>query len=232
MRLDRYISRFVGLSRSQSRSIIRNGRVTVNGLKTRDVSLDVRLESEVSLDGTRVEAFDTVTIMLNKPAGYVCSRSESEGPKVFELIQGNFVDELSIAGRLDRDATGLVILSNDGKFVHTVISPRKKVEKEYHVCTEFKVSDEQLTCMRQGLMIGPEEFSRPVAVERRGDKELTMILIEGRFHEVKRLVKASGNTVIKLHRRRIGNLLLPTSLEEGSWVFLDEESLKKITGAL
>ena len=106
------------------------------------------------------------------------------------------------------------------------------MEKEYHVCTELKVSDEQLTCMRQGLMIGPEEFSRPLAVERRGDKELTITLIEGRFHEVKRLVKASGNTVIRLHRRRIGNLLLPTSLEEGSWVFLDEESLKKITGAL
>ena len=231
MRIDRYISKFEGLSRNYSRSLIKSGKVSVDGRVVRDPSLHVEENANVTLDGSRVIAFGMIYIMMNKPAGYVCSREESEGPTVFDLVQERFSYDLSVAGRLDRDSTGLTLLSNDGLFVHHVISPKKTIEEEYLVQTVKPVTPEQIEAMNGGLLIGRGEFSKPVSVRTLGENSVEIILTEGRFHEVKRLMKASGNEVLTLHRSRIGGLSLPGSLKPGEWANIGEDALKIITGA-
>jgi 16S rRNA pseudouridine516 synthase len=231
MRIDRYISKFEGLSRNYSRSLIKSGKVSVDGRIVRDPSFHVEENASVTLDGSRVVVFGMIYIMMNKPAGYVCSRDESEGPTVFDLVLERFSYDLSVAGRLDRDTTGLTLLSNDGQFVHHVISPKKTIEKEYLVQTMKPVTPEQIEAMSGGLFIGRGEFSKPVRVRVLGESSVEIILTEGRFHEVKRLVKASGNEVLSLHRSRIGGLSLPEFLKPGEWINIGENALKRITGA-
>ncbi len=231
MRIDRFISEFEGLSRSCSRSLIKSGKVSVDGMIVRDPSLHVEENASVVLDGKRVVVFGMIYIMMNKPAGYVCSREKSEGPSVFDLVKERFSHDLSVAGRLDRDSTGLTLLSNDGQFVHHVISPKKAIEKEYLVQTVKPLTPEQIEAMSGGLLIGRGEFSKPVRVRVMGESSIEITLTEGRFHEIKRLVKASGNEVRALHRSRIGGLSLPESMKPGEWINIGENALKKITGA-
>ncbi|MBN2219446.1 MAG: rRNA pseudouridine synthase [Kosmotogaceae bacterium] len=230
MRLDAFVSRFGDFSRSESRRIVRSNRVSLNGVLTNDPSTVVNEKDTVVVDGKPIEAFDNVYVALNKPAGYVCSRERSEGRSVFELIDANFSADLSIGGRLDKDATGLLILSNDGMFIHEVISPRKNVEKEYLVETAEEITENEVSMISGGLFIGNNEFSKPVHVEVIDHLHMRIILTEGRYHEVKRLVSASGNRVINLHRRRIGYYCLSEELRPGEWKLLSENDRKKITG--
>ena len=230
MRLDAFVSRFGRFSRSESRRIIRSNGVSLNGVLTNNPSEVVDETDTVIVDGRPLEAFGNVYIALNKPEGYVCSRERSEGRSVFELIDANFSADLSTGGRLDKDATGLLILSNDGKFIHEVISPRKLVEKEYLVETAKEITKKEISMISQGLFIGNNEFSKPTHVEQIDHFHMRIVLMEGRYHEVKRLVSASGNKVIQLHRRRIGSYCLSEELRPGDWQLLSENDRKKITG--
>lgn len=231
MRIDRFISKFEGFSRNESRAVVRAGRVTVNGERVRDASLSVTESDDVRLDGREVKVFGLVYLMVNKPAGVVCSREGPRGGTVFELVREKFSRELSVAGRLDKDSTGLVLLSNDGQFIHNVISPRKSIEKEYLVETLERVDERQLRALSQGAYIGNGEFSKPKSVRVCEANKIVVVLTEGRYHEVKRLVRAVGNAVESLHRARIGGLELPETLTAGEWKFLDTASVKKVTGA-
>lgn len=230
MRLDGYVSKFSGFSRSQSRKMIRSQRVVVNGRVVDTPSASVSANDEVLLDGKHIKTFGMVYIALNKPGGFVCSRERDEGENVFDLIDEVFSAELSIAGRLDKDTTGLVILSNDGEFIHNVISPNKLVEKEYLVETVNKITSDEISLLSQGVSIGDEEFSMPVSVEELDSFHLRIVLTEGRYHEVKRLVLAVGNKVRNLHRNRIGTYYLPDRLSPGKWIYLSETDRKRITG--
>ncbi|WP_310793762.1 pseudouridine synthase [Mesotoga sp. BH458_6_3_2_1] len=230
MRLDAFLSKFAGFSRSQSRKMIKNRVVTVNGEIVNSPSAIVDEKDKIVANGMTVEAFGMIYIALNKPVDYVCSREKAEGKSVFDLVETNFSAGLSVAGRLDKDTTGLVLLSNDGKFIHEVISPRNFVEKEYMVETSNEITEEQVLALSRGVFIGKDEFSKPVFLEVLDSSHLKIVLTEGRYHEVKRLVSAAGNNVSRLHRTRIGSYVLSSVLKPGEWDYLSNADTKRITG--
>lgn len=233
MRLDTFLSRFGGISRRQSRKLIKTGRVEVNGAKIRNPEFKIPENSSVFLDGNRIVPYGKLYIAMNKPVGYVCSKSRTEGLSVYDLINEVFSSKLSIAGRLDKNSRGLLLLSNDGNFVHEIISPRKKIEKEYIVKVEEKILPEQLQILLQHVDIGKGEYAKAESVQFIDIVTFSIVLTEGKYHEIRRMVKSAlKNNVVDLKRIRIGGYHLPGDLHEGEWRILTEEEIKAAIGKI
>ena len=166
-------------------------------------------------------------IALNKPAGYECSRDPQHHLSVFHLLPPQLAERgVQAVGRLDQDTTGLLLLSDDGAFVHTFTSPKRKVPKVYLATVRHPLDDDQLAKLREGVLLhGETRPSVALAAMRRDERLLELTVLEGKYHQVKRMVAASGNRVEKLHRERIGGYALPESLAEGAWRWLDEADL-------
>ncbi|MCD6159077.1 MAG: rRNA pseudouridine synthase [Kosmotoga sp.] len=229
LRLDKFISKFAGISRNESRKFIKAGKVRVNGTVIKAVDHKVYQHDRVFLNDKKLETYDSVYIALYKPVGYVSSRSTNEGKSVFELIDAPYNKELSIAGRLDKDAEGLLLLSNDGLFIHRVISPKYNLEKEYIVELENEPDGDFIEKMNEPISCG-DEILKAKKVTKLEGKKILIILTEGKFHEIKRMVKANGNTVTAIKRGRIGEFVLPEMFNPGDWKELNDFEIKKITG--
>ncbi len=224
-RLDRLLSNLGYCSRGQVPGLIRAEVVArVDGMKLR--ADDRVVADEVRFDGEALDV-EQLYIMLHKPAGYVCTHSESEGETVFKLLPERFLARnppLCCIGRLDQDTTGLLLLTDDGSFLHRVTSPRGQVPKRYEVALERAVrGDEKALFEAGGLMLEDERTPLlPVEVLVRDSHHVELILHEGRYHQVKRMWEQMGNKVVALHRSTVGALTL-TGLAEGQWRPLREE---------
>lgn len=228
MRLDKYISRFTNLSRKTVKKRIRSGRVKINGIIVTDPSEKLNDDDVVTFDDKIVVPYGNVYVLLNKPVGYVCSRNEQEGPTVFSLVNEIYEKELSIAGRLDKDARGIIILTNDGKFLHHCINPKFNVKKEYIVTVREELKIQQLEQLLSGIRLNNEIY-RADEIEWRAPHRFRIVLTEGKFHEIKKMVEFLGSETIDIFRVRIGNLDLPKSLNEGEYRELTLQEAKKIT---
>ncbi|MEA2067190.1 MAG: pseudouridine synthase [Thermotogota bacterium] len=228
MRLDKYISRFLDLSRKITKKRIRSGRVKINGITTADPSIKLNGDESVTFDDKIVTPYGNVYVLLNKPAGYVCSRNAQEGPTVFSLVNENYEKELSIAGRLDKDARGMLILTNDGKFLHHCINPKFNVKKEYIVTVSEELRVQQLERLLSGIRL-KNEIYRADEIEWKEPHRFRIVLTEGKFHEIKKMVEFLGSETSDIFRVRIGNLDLPKSLNEGEYKELTLQEAKKIT---
>jgi 16S rRNA pseudouridine516 synthase len=215
-------------SRRQCRAMIADGRVSIGGTTLTDPDADIDANALVfEVDGTAWPFHERAYILLNKPAGYECSRDPQHHLSVFNLLPAQFAARgIQCVGRLDQDTTGLLLLSDDGQFVHAYTSPKRKVPKLYLATTRHPLDDAQLAALREGVLLHGE--AKPivaVAADARSDHELELTVLEGKYHQVKRMVAAAGNRVEALHRERIGGLALPTTLAEGAWQWLDEADL-------
>jgi 16S rRNA pseudouridine516 synthase len=215
-------------SRRQCRALIADGRVTIHGTVCVDPDADVATEAlTFTVDGTPWPYHEHAYLLLNKPAGYECSRDPQHHLSVFSLLPPQFAERgVQCVGRLDQDTTGLLLLSDDGKFVHAFTSPKRKVPKVYVATTRHPLDDAQLNALRDGVLLHGE--SKPitaVAANSRGEHSLELTVLEGKYHQVKRMVAAAGNRVEALHRERIGGLALPATLAEGTWQWLTETDL-------
>ena len=231
LRLDKHVSKFAEISREDSRKFIRKGKVKVNGTIVKSAAYKISCRDRVFLNNKELESYGFVYIALYKPLDFVSSRSSSEGKNVFELINAPYSKELSIAGRLDKDAEGLLLLSNDGDFIHRVISPKNNIEKEYVVELKSEPDEYFVQKMNEPVSFG-NEVLRARRVTRLGEKKLLIVLVEGKYHEIKRLVKANGNIVTKIKRVRIGGFRLPEVFEPGEWRELEDFEIEKITGEI
>jgi 16S rRNA pseudouridine516 synthase len=225
-------------TRRQCRALIASGGVSVGGV----VCDDPGAEFEVGEDSLRGFCFTAegvawryrhrVYLALHKPAGYECSREPQHHPSVFELLPRQFAQRgVQCVGRLDQDTTGLLLLSDDGAFVHALTAPRRKVPKLYRITASHDVADAQLAALREGVLLRGE--AGPVAasaVARLGDRLVELTVQEGKYHQVKRMVAAAGNRVVALHRHAIGGLGLPADLAEGAWCWLEEPDLARLRG--
>ncbi|AEH51293.1 pseudouridine synthase [Pseudothermotoga thermarum] len=220
MRLDRYLSNAKVGSRSYVKKLIREGLVKVNNVVVTDPSFEVKPEDKVFLEGNPVAPHRLVYLVFNKPAGYVSDRTDYEA-SIFDLIDHPYIDELHVAGRLDKDVEGMMILTNDGQFTHKLISPKYKIEKEYHVIFRGKIDQEKLSKAHQGVYIDGEKFT-PKKIEVISDNLLCIVLTEGKHHEVKKILKYLGVEYEKIKRVRIGKLSLQ-NLEPGTFKELSEE---------
>lgn len=232
IRLDKYLSNAGYGSRNEIKKLIKDGIVTVNGKICRDPSQKVSLKTQIKLNSKITFSKPVSTIMLNKPKDYVSSNESEAGyPSIMELIQQPH-PKYSIAGRLDVDTTGLMILSTQGELIHSIISPSKKVSKFYKAkVVDFK--DEAIQLFFHGMELARDFKTKPVTCFQILSKEngITTIIIginEGKFHQVKRMFQHIQAEVIDLERIAIGSLKLDPSLNMGEYRELTETEIQLI----
>lgn len=227
MRLDKYISHATGLPRDHVKRVIRNKRVTVNGTMIKSAAAQVAEADAICLENELLTLPRPRYLMLHKPAGYVCATEDGEHPIVLDLLQDTDLEGLSIAGRLDIDTTGLVLLSDDGQWLHRVTSPRHLYSKVYHAVLHEPVGEDTITAFAAGMLLrGEDKETAPARCIPLPDNGAEVTLQEGRYHQVKRMFAACGNHVIALHRVRIGAVVLDDTLAEGASRELTQEEME------
>jgi 23S rRNA pseudouridine2605 synthase len=233
MTLDRVLSRFGIASRTASLEFIRAGRLKVNGKVERDPERWVWPERDVvHLDGKRLRPVPRTYLLLYKPKGVITSHGDPDGRKTIYDLLGADGRWVAPVGRLDKDTSGLLLLTNDTEFGHAVMSPESQVPKTYMAKLNALMSDEVIAQLARGVEMKRGDWARPQRVRRLEDRGkytwLEIVLTEGKNREVRRMLEAVGFTVLKLVRTRIGPLTLE-GLEVGKWRAL---TLKEISALL
>jgi 16S rRNA pseudouridine516 synthase len=209
MRLDRFLIRQGRHSGREIGRLLADGRVTVNEQIETDGLRKIDRFTRVELEGEILQAHEAIYLMLNKPAGWLSATKDPQHPTVIQLIDHPLRDELHLAGRLDRASTGLLLLTNDGRWSKRVTEPVEKISKVYRVTTRDRISPETATLFAAGIYFAYEDLTtRPALLEIVHDHEALLTLQEGRYHQVKRMFHAVGNQVMSLHRESIGPLVL------------------------
>ncbi|WP_054341063.1 16S rRNA pseudouridine(516) synthase RsuA [Neptunomonas antarctica] len=227
MRLDKYLSQSTGLSRKDIKRLIHKDLATVNGMVTRDSSLQVSEDDNVTFQEMVVDAPRPRYFMMNKPYGYVCSSEDPTNATVMGLL----IDEprptdLHLAGRLDLDTTGLLLITDDGQWSHRLTSPKHKQGKRYLVETADPIEASTVELFAQGVqLINEKQLTKPATLEILGSHQAYLTLMEGRYHQVKRMFASVGNKVTKLHRDRISHIDLDESLAPGEYRELTHEEI-------
>ena len=223
--------------------LIENGLVTVRGevLSEPATEIDVATSPvDYTVQGQSWEYQQRAYVMLSKPAGYECSHRPGAWPSVYTLLPAPLrqrptpgkVQGVQAVGRLDQDTTGMLLLSDDGAFIHRMNSPRHHVPKVYEVTTKHPLDERQITRLKSGVVL--DDDPKPVAAadaQALGEHHLQLTLTEGKYHQVKRMVAAVGNRVEALHRSRIGGLALPADLAPGEWRWLCQDELASLKTA-
>lgn len=215
--------------------LVQHGHVAVGGETVTDALADFEVDEFVfEVDGVAWPYREKAYLMLNKPAGIECSQKPSAYPSVYTLLpaplrqrpnKGSTPGVQGI-GRLDADTTGLLLLSDDGRFIHRMSSPKHHVPKVYEVAAKHPIDAKQVARLLEGVVL--DDDPRPVrahACEVVGEHKLRLTITEGKYHQVKRMVAAVGNRVETLHRSRIGGLQLPADLAPGRWRWLAEAQI-------
>lgn len=231
MRLDKFLAHAGMGTRKEVKKLIRSKAVRVNDQIVRND--DYKIEEEID----RVYVYEEEIIysqfyyvMLNKPDGYISATMDDRDPTVIDLIYEDFAFSLFPVGRLDKDSEGLLLLTNDGALAHNLLSPKKHVDKEYHVILEKECSDDDIIKITQGVDLNEEEKSGPAIVKRIDEKSMYLTIQEGKFHQVKRMMHAIDNEVIYLKRVRMGTLKLDDQLALGEYRLLSDEEIKMLKG--
>lgn len=225
MRLDYFVAHSAGLTRKQAKQLISRGAVTVDGLP-RPRPGDIISGHTVRLDGELLQLPGARYLMLHKPAGVVCSTDDPRHRTVLTLLPAAEQQHLRVVGRLDIDTTGLLLLTTDGPWLHRITSPRSHCPKRYRATLADPLSDAALQQLRDGVILRDDPApTRPALAERLGPNELSLTITEGRYHQVKRMVAATGNRVIALHREAIGTVSLDPSLAEGEFRALSAQEV-------
>ena len=226
MRLDRFLSNLSRFNRQDARQLISQGRIRLDGLECRDAQAEVREFSRVQLDDELLQAGKAARyFMLHKPVGVVSATCHPEHRTVLDLLDEPDKDDLHLAGRLDLNTSGLLLISNDGLWTRRLTLPGSKQPKVYRVQTEQPITDEYIEVFARGLYFAYEDLTTlPAELEILGSHSARLTLHEGRYHQVKRMFGHFQNKVIGLHRERIGPLNLG-DLPVGQYRALSDEEV-------
>ena len=234
IRLDKYIADTRVLTRKDAVSLIRAGRVTVDGFTVRDAAAKIdEARCTVCVDGERVGYAAHLYVMLNKPAGLLSASVDAKAPTVLSLLPAEYAAKgVACVGRLDKDTVGLLLLTNDGALSHRLTSPKSLVKKGYRVRCDKPFCEADIAVVRDGILIDGKRTA-PAALTLTDDPyEAEMVLTEGKFHEVKRLCYAcGGKEVVFLERVTFGPLVLDGTLDRGAWRSLSADEVA-LLGAL
>ena len=202
--------------------MLADGRVRVDGAVETSGLRRINRFSRVELDEEILQEHEAIYLLLHKPAGYLSATTDPLHPTVMELIAHPLRDELHLAGRLDRASTGLLLLTNDGRWSKRVTEPLEEISKIYRVTTRDEISPETAAIFAAGIYFAYEDLTtRPALLEILSEREALLTIHEGRYHQVKRMFHAVGNQVLSLHRESIGPLTLD-GLSPGSFRHLSE----------
>lgn len=226
MRLEKLLSSQGIGSRNIVKQYIKYQNVLVNNKIIIDPGYKVdTLLDDIIFNGEKIIYKEFLYIALNKPKGYVCATKDNLNPPVLELIDENLRKNLHIVGRLDKDTTGLVLLTNDGKWSHDLKAPKKCIEKEYHVTLKETLTDAMIISLLSPMKLD-DKLLKPVKIKKISSNEASIILIEGKHHQIKRMFNIVGNEVIELNRIRIGKLKLSDlNLREGNFKEIDNKEI-------
>jgi 16S rRNA pseudouridine516 synthase len=228
-RLDRLISRHAGIKRRDVRLLLAQGRVCVDGDIARMINQVVHQFSHVTLDGQTLQNHQPVYVMMNKPTGVVSATKDKLHTTVVDLINQPDRDDLHIAGRLDFNSSGLLLLTNDGRWSRQLSDPNNNVAKLYRVTVEKPLTDEYVSVFAEGILFSYEGvITRPAGLRIISDHVAEVSLVEGRYHQIKRMFGHFNNKVLTLHRYAVGNLRLDADLAAGQSRTLEKAEVSGI----
>ena len=218
-RLDKRLAATGRWSRTEAKALIRGGRVTVDGTVGRAPEEKVPESAPVAVDGVPIPGAGPVYLMLNKPAGVVSSTDDPREATVLSLLPEEYRRRgLFPAGRLDKDAEGLLLLTDDGPLAHRLLSPRYHVDKVYYVEVDGALDDADAAALAEGLILGDGTACLPARLEvLEGGRSAHITLQEGKYHQVKRMLASRGKPVVYLKRIAFGPLILDPELPKGGW---------------
>lgn len=229
-RLDKILSTQLNISRTDAKQMIKKGRVSVNGIPAKSGDVKVADADIVAVDGNEISYSRFVYIMMNKPKG-VISASEGKGEKtVVDLVPSDMQRRgLFPAGRLDKDTTGFVLLTDDGEFAHSILAPSRHIDKTYVVTLDKPVTPEVVQDFRSGMELNGERLLQADAEIISEDATVCRVVLrQGLYHQIKRMFKKHGLTVLELKRVKMGNLPLDDSLLPGECRYLSQKELDLI----
>jgi 16S rRNA pseudouridine516 synthase len=237
-RLDRLLANLGYGSRREVTDLVARRQVVLDGTALKDsgarIAVTADLPERMTITGQPIDPPAPLTILMHKPLDVVCSHREP-GRSVYEILPHRWrarEPALSTIGRLDKDTTGLLLITDDGPFLHRVISPRSHVAKRYVATLDRPLSGTEAELFAAGTLMldGETQPVEPAVLEPLGEKQTRLTIIEGRYHQVRRMFAAVGNHVTALHRDRIGGLVLPETLAPGDWRVLRSDEQDAIFG--
>ena len=230
MRVDRFLSNLPRFNRKQVRLLLVERRVTVDGVAVSDPHHEVREFSHVCVDDEVLQTGKSARyFMLHKPQGCVSATSDPQHPTVLDLLDEPDTHDLHIAGRLDFNTTGLMLITNDGQWSRRLTQPQTKLPKVYLVETEQVIGPEYAVTFKAGLYFAFEDLTtQPAELELLGPTTARLGIVEGRYHQVKRMFGHFNNKVIGLHRERMGPLVLDAALAPGEYRALTEDEIRQV----
>jgi len=233
-RIDKLLANLGYGSRREIQSLVKAGRVLLGETRLNDSAQKITDEAcaELRIDGERLDPLPGLVIMLHKPLGMTCSHKD-EGPLVHALLPERWQrrdPQISSVGRLDKETTGLLLLTDDGTLLHKIIAPRTHVRKRYHAELALPLRGDEAAIFSTGTLLlqGETEPLRPGFLEVASPTRVSLTITEGRYHQVRRMFAAVGNHVLTLHRDRIGGLSLPDDLAPGDYRVLDRAAVESV----
>lgn len=229
-RIDKIIGAQTEYSRKDIKKIILKKRVKLNGELVFKSDIKINPDKDViSIDGKEISVANHVYLILNKPQGYISATEDRSQKTVLDLIDERYSHrELFPAGRLDKDTTGMMIITDDGQFAHNILAPKKHISKTYEVEIDIPVTDEMKCGFEKGVNLN-DGVCKTAQLEITGEYSATVVLTEGRYHQIKRMFGCFGAKVTKLHRISMGSLELPKDLKLGESRELSKEELDLLT---
>ncbi|WP_348751237.1 pseudouridine synthase [Pseudomonas rhodesiae] len=230
MRVDRFLSNLPRFNRKQVRLLLVERRIRVDGVAVSDPHHEVREFSRVCLDDEVLQAGKPARyFMLHKPKGCVSATSDPEHPTVLDWLDEPDKGELHIAGRLDFNTTGLLVITNDGQWSRRLTQPQTKLPKVYRVETQQDIGPEYASTFAAGLYFAFEDLTtQPAELTLLGPRTARLSIVEGRYHQVKRMFGHFDNKVIDLHRERMGPLVLDATLAPGEYRALTDAEIRQV----
>ena len=235
MRLDKFLVACAVGSRTEVKNFLKTGRVTVNGKKEKSAKLQINEDTdEICFDGKKLEYEEFVYYMMNKPQGVISATEDPKHKTVLDLMDDYArAKEVFPVGRLDIDSHGLLLLTNDGKLAHALLSPKRHVDKTYLAQVKGIMTQEDVEIFAKGIPL--KDFTcQPARLEilstdtEKNQSQIRVTIAEGKFHQVKRMVAYCGKEVVDLQRLTMGTLVLDENLQRGEWRRLTKEELEAL----
>ena len=231
MRIDKFLSNMGVASRTESSKAARSGLISVNGMAVKKADIHIDPENDVVVYcGRQIEYRKYTYILMNKPDGVVSATEDGRDKTVIDLLPEE-LQKLNLfpCGRLDKHTLGLMMLTDDGDLAHRLLSPKHHVKKKYYFESKFPLRDEEISYLEKGATLEDGYVTKPSQIELFEDKKSGHItLVEGKYHQIKRMLESVNNKITYLERITFGPLALDKNLERGQWRFLTENEIKKL----
>lgn len=230
-RVDKVISSQTNYTRSDVKKLIKSKKIKINNIVIDKPEIKINTEKDtISIDGKNIIFKKNIYIVLNKPKGYISATEDRKVPTVLDIVASDYGNRnLFPVGRLDKDTTGLMILTDDGDFAHNILSPKKDSKKVYIATIDIPITDKMIYGFENGVKLIDGEC-KPSRLEKIDEYVAKVTLTEGRYHQIKRMFGCYGAKVIELKRIQIGNFCLPEELDQGEYRELTKEEINLVQG--